>query len=264
VSFSLRDEPIPDACPLTRQEKTLKAELEAVVRSGLDEFLRVGNALAMLRNKRLFRTEFATFEEYVRIKFCLARSSADQLIRCAQTAQVLLEAGVELPANTTSTLMKPIATLPGEELQVACWEFAQSLAPGRGVTQPLVSRLVRVVRNALEGRDQDSGDTDQAGVSRCRNRRRSKTSPERETPFIRPVERLAAWPGFNVEIIVSNVAPPSATTVYRACGILSDRCQRVQERLASQYPELAGPSLRDNQAAEPDPAQGDSRGSACL
>jgi len=81
VSFSLRDESVPDACPLTSAEKTLKAELEAVVRSGLDEFLRVGNALATLRNKRLFRTEFGTFEEYCRNKFGLARSSADSLIR---------------------------------------------------------------------------------------------------------------------------------------------------------------------------------------
>jgi hypothetical protein len=157
MSFSLRDEPVPDACPLTAAEKTLKAELEKVVEGGLQEFLKVGAALATLRNRRLFRTEFATFEEYVRAKFGLARSSADQLIRSAQTAQVLLEAGVELPANTTATVLRPIASLPGEELQVACWEFAQSLAPARGVTQPLIARLVRVVRNALEGAGRRDG-----------------------------------------------------------------------------------------------------------
>jgi hypothetical protein len=150
VSFSLRDESVPDACPLTSCEKTLKAELETIVRAGLDEFLRVGNALATLRNKRLFRTEFASFEGYVRAKFGLARSSADSLIRSAQTAEVLLEAGIELPPNTTATLMKPIATLPGDELKIACWQFAESLAPARGVTEPLVSRLVRIVRNALD------------------------------------------------------------------------------------------------------------------
>jgi hypothetical protein len=154
VSFSLRDQSVPDACPLTSAEKTIKLELEAIVRAG---FLRVGNALATLRNKRLFRTEFGTFEEYCRNKFGLARSSADSLIRSAQTAEVLLEAGIELPPNTTATLMKPIATLPGEELKVACWEFAQSLTPARGVTESLISRLVRVVRNALENTDQDTG-----------------------------------------------------------------------------------------------------------
>jgi hypothetical protein len=151
MSFSLRDESVPDACPLTSAEKTLKAELEATVRAGLDEFLRVGNALATLRNKRLFRTEFATFEEYCRNKFGLARSSADELIRSAQTAQTLIEAGVELPPHTTATVLRPISSLPAAELKVACWQFAQSLAPARGPTQPLVARLVRVVRNALDG-----------------------------------------------------------------------------------------------------------------
>jgi hypothetical protein len=94
--------------------------LEAVVKAGLEEFLRVGNALAELRNRRLYRVEFATFEEYVRVKFALARSSADSLIRSAKTAEVLMEAGVELPSSTTATLMKPIATLPGDELKIAC------------------------------------------------------------------------------------------------------------------------------------------------
>jgi hypothetical protein len=254
VSFSLRAESVPDACPLTSGEKTLKVELEAVVQAGLDEFLRVGNALATLRNKRLFRTEFATFEEYCRNKFGLARSSADSLIRSAQTAEVLLEAGIELPPNTTATLMKPIASLPGEELKVACWEFAQSLAPARGVTEPLVSRLVRVVRNALE-----TDDIQENGYHR-RGRKRSKTSPERETPFIRPVERLAAWPGFNVELVVSGVMPSSALILYQACHTLADRCHLVQERLAASYPELiqAETPLRLEAEGEPDQTAGDS------
>jgi hypothetical protein len=257
MSFSLRDEPVPDACPLTSAEKTLKAELEKVIEGGLQEFLKVGAALATLRSKRLFRTEFATFEEYVRTKFALARSSADQLIRSAQTAQVLLEAGVELPANTTATVLRPIASLPGEELQVACWEFAQSLAPARGVTQPLIARLVRVVRNALENADQHTGPARCGGFHKG-GPKRSRESPERETPFVRPIERLAAWQGFNVEVIVSTVSPPSALTVYKACETLADRCRLVQERLLSCYPELSGASLRNGQTPEPDRTTSDS------
>jgi hypothetical protein len=257
MSFSLSDEPVPDACPLTAAEKTLKAELEAIVSSGLEEFLRVGNALTTLRNRRLYRTEFVTFEEYVRTKFALARSSADQLIRSAQTAQVLLEAGIELPANTTATVLRPIASLPGEELQVACWEFAQSLAPARGVTQPLIARLVRVVRNALDNADQDTGPA-QCGGFHKGGPKRSRESPERETPFIRPVERLAAWKGFSVELIVSSVAPPSALILYQACGTLADRCRLVQDRLAASYPELSEAPLGLEAEAEPDPAPGDS------
>jgi hypothetical protein len=67
---------------------------------------------------------------------------------------------------------------------------------------------------------------------------RSPDSPPRELPFVRPVERLAAWHGFSVEIIVSSVAPPSAATVWQACGTLADRCRLVQKRLEILYPEL--------------------------
>jgi hypothetical protein len=35
MSFSLRDESVPDACPLTTGEKTLKVELESVVRAAI-------------------------------------------------------------------------------------------------------------------------------------------------------------------------------------------------------------------------------------
>ena len=263
--FNLDSAPIPDAVPLTSYEKTLKAELEATIASGLDEFLRIGDALAMLRSKRLYREEFPSFEAYVRTKFALARSSADNLIRSAQTAGVLLEAGIKLPPNTSATLMRPITTLPGDELQVACWQFAQSLAPARGVTEPLISRLSRIIRNALDDPDPSEDDTQGNGGYhiRCgRKRARSRTSPEREIPFIRPIERLAAWRGFNVEIVISNVSPSSVETVYRACGAVVDRCREIQERLRTSFPELsqAQTPVGLDTTLSPDRASGDSRG----
>jgi len=60
-----------------QSEKRRKQELETLVQAGLEEFLRVGQALAEIRNRRLYRTEYPTFEQYVRAKFGLARSTAD-------------------------------------------------------------------------------------------------------------------------------------------------------------------------------------------
>ena len=158
-----------------------------------------------------------------------------------------MDAGIELPPNTTATVLRPISALPGDELQAACWQLAESLAPERGPTQPLVSRLCRVVRNCLDGVDEeeshskDQGDThSRPGFVHCGPRKaRSISSPEREVPFVRPVERLAAWSGFSVEVIVSNVTPPSAATVYKACAVLASRLILVRDRLEAAYPELA-------------------------
>jgi hypothetical protein len=121
---SLVNESLPDVLPLTTREKKLKIELEAIVEHGFEEFLRVGNALAELRNRRLYRCEFPTFAEYVKTRFAIARSAADQLIRSFQVATSLLEAGVELPPGTTERVIRPISALPGDDdLKAATWNL---------------------------------------------------------------------------------------------------------------------------------------------
>src|SRR6516164_5074365 len=121
VSFALENEPIPDACPLTSWEKVRKTELEQVVEGNFEQFLRVGAALAELRNRRLYRTTFATFEQYVRARFGLARSSVDQLIRSSMVARDLLDNGEELSPHTSEAAIRPLSALPGQELQAATW-----------------------------------------------------------------------------------------------------------------------------------------------
>jgi hypothetical protein len=238
VSLSLDE--IPDSVPLTPREKKLKAELEAVVAHGLDEFLRVGAALAELRNRRLYRCEAHDFATYVKTKFALARSTADQIIRSSQTAESLLEAGVKLPPGTTEAVIRPIASLPGKDLQAVCWQLAESLAPSRGVTQPLVSRLCRVVRNCLEGVDEDGGNESPLLNGAHHNpKRRGAESPEREAPFVRPILRLSAWSGFSIELVCSHANHlETARTLYLACGVMIQRCSLVQHRLASDFPAL--------------------------
>ena len=93
---TLQPELIEDAIPLTRGEKELKAQLEGIVEHGLSQFMEVGRALSELRSRRLYRTNYPTFEAYVRDRFGLARSTVDGVIRSAQTAQSLLDSGIEL------------------------------------------------------------------------------------------------------------------------------------------------------------------------
>src|SRR3974377_2051511 len=110
---------MPDVIPLTAYERRRKAELEAVVSAGLETFLKVGHALAEIRSKRLFRTEYPTFKLYCRNKFSLAPSSADQLIRTAQTAGVLLKAGVNL-SGAMEAAIRPLCSFSDPDLQSAC------------------------------------------------------------------------------------------------------------------------------------------------
>jgi hypothetical protein len=243
VSCTLQPEPIEGSIPLTPKERTLKEQLEAVVERGIQQFLEVGLALSELRSKRLYRVTHPSFEAYIRDRFNLARSSVDQLIRSASTAQCLQEAGIQLPKGTTEAVIRPISSLPGEELQAACWQLVESIAPECGPTQPLVSRICRTIKNALDGVEEGG---EQSGARAlfhyCAARKaRLIESPPRELPFTGAVRRLANWSGFSVELVVAGVNKvPNVENLYQACSTMRERCRLVQERLLVDYPELAG------------------------
>jgi hypothetical protein len=239
-TLNIPGELIADAIPLSSLEKRRKEELEAVVQSGLAEFLRVGSALAELRNKRLYRVEFGTFEEYVRVKFGLARSSVDQLIRSSRTAESLLQAGLELPGDTTEAVIRPLSALPGEELKAACWQLAESFSPQRSPTVRLVGRLCAVVREALEHPPLDDEEDPDDDPTKREGSFRGPRPEGFEIPFNRPVAKLAGWSGFSPAIIVSGVDTlESATNLFRSCGILARRLHEVQTALLVNYPELS-------------------------
>lgn len=48
------------------------------------EFVEIGLALATIRDRRLYRAEFRTFEEYCRERWGFSRRRAYQLIACAR------------------------------------------------------------------------------------------------------------------------------------------------------------------------------------
>src|SRR5262249_45193788 len=141
MSFALElvDEPL-NAIPLTAKERTLKTQLEAVVRSGFETFMRVAEALSEIRRRRLYRCDYVDFASYVKAEFGLALSSANGLIRNFEIAQNLMADGVQLAPDTLPTTVKPLAGVPADEgLRTACWQYAQSLSPARTPSSTLVT-----------------------------------------------------------------------------------------------------------------------------
>src|SRR5215469_13912830 len=80
----------PDAIPLTSSERTRLSELESAVERTLDSFLECGRALAEIRNKRMFRQEFATWEDYCKGRWGFGYGRANDLIRSTEVAECLL------------------------------------------------------------------------------------------------------------------------------------------------------------------------------
>jgi DNA modification methylase len=110
-----------ETCRLDGPERVRLAELEAVVERGLGTFMEVGQALLEVRDGRLYRESYSSFEEYLAKRWGMSRSRGYQLIDAARVA------------GAVSTIVDVKA--PGNEAQ------ARELVPLLANEQTLVETL---------------------------------------------------------------------------------------------------------------------------
>lgn len=84
---------------LTTSEATRLSELEARVEEGIAAFITTGQALAEIRDSRLYRADHDTFEEYLDARWSYSRRRGYELIEAAEVAGVCAIAHTEPPAN---------------------------------------------------------------------------------------------------------------------------------------------------------------------
>lgn len=90
---------------------------EGVIRDGIAKFYAVGNALAEIRDKRLYRASYITFEAYCRQRWGMAVRTAHQTIASAGVVAMLGDCPV-LPQR--ESLARELVGLPPEEAK-AVW-----------------------------------------------------------------------------------------------------------------------------------------------
>jgi hypothetical protein len=69
---------------LTASEITALAEHEAVIERGIKTFYEVGTALADIRNRKLYRADYGTFEDYAEQRWQMSRPRAYELMAAAE------------------------------------------------------------------------------------------------------------------------------------------------------------------------------------
>jgi hypothetical protein len=134
---------------LSRSERDRLRQLEAIIQRGLETFIEVGHALEEIRSSRLYRQTYPTFAAYVRDRWAISLSRANQLTLSMRVAENLLGAGViepELALNRPETFFRPLSRL-SPELQIACMELIQKLGPAPDTG--LVEEVVGCVRSAI-------------------------------------------------------------------------------------------------------------------
>jgi len=123
---------------LPSSERAELARCEGIIERGLRTFTEVGNALLRIRDGRLYRAEFATFEAYCRERWGMRHNYADRLIRAAVTVTNLVPTGT-IPSSERQA--RPLTRLAPEQ-QAPAWQRAVETAPDGKVTAAHVRKVV--------------------------------------------------------------------------------------------------------------------------
>lgn len=138
---------------ITLEERSELYQLEEVIRQGLNTFVDVGNALLKIRDKRLYRQEYSTFEYYCREQWGMSRIHAHRMIDAASVTNNLLPIGNKLPA--TESQARPLASLEPDE-QVEAWKRVITSTPEGKITAAIVLKAAKEVeREKRADRRQD-------------------------------------------------------------------------------------------------------------
>jgi hypothetical protein len=130
--------------PLTTAERSKLAELEGVIGQGEQWFMRVGVSLKVIRDEKLYRDEFPTFEAYCQQRWKFTRARASQLIGAADVVEDLSTSGLQtqpiLPQ--TERVTRPLKALPKEERRPA-WDAAVLKSANGHPTEKDVAAVIK-------------------------------------------------------------------------------------------------------------------------
>jgi hypothetical protein len=128
IDAALRPSSLPVS--LDAGEARQLQECEAVIETGWHTFVEVGRALTIVREKRLYRDHYETFEAYCRTKWEFSKTHANRLIGAAQVVEVLTPLGVKIKREAQ---VRPLIGLDPQDISSA-WRRAEGLAENEEVT----------------------------------------------------------------------------------------------------------------------------------
>lgn len=94
---------IPPSSGLSDDEQRALAEAEDKIRTGLVSFSQMGQALAVIKERQLYRASHRTFESYLLDKWKIGADYASKLITAASVCVALVRDGLPAPAREKHT-----------------------------------------------------------------------------------------------------------------------------------------------------------------
>ncbi len=134
-----------ELAPLTEAEAAERDDLEATIRSGIVEFMKTGQALARMRDGKLYKDRFTSFGAYVDEAWGFTRQRAYQLISAATVAKAM-STGVDIPNEATARLL--VSKLKRPEDRRAAMVVALATAPDGKLSKSWLESTISVIEDA--------------------------------------------------------------------------------------------------------------------
>lgn len=141
---------------LTLAESKSLSDHEGRIERGLHTFREVGTSLMAIRDQRLYRAEFKTFEAYCDKRWNLARNRAYQLIEAADAASDVQNFGHKPSKESQAAAL---AAAP-KESRAEVWQEAVATAPkAKDGTPKITAKHVKeTMQNYFNDEDDDPSD----------------------------------------------------------------------------------------------------------
>ena len=123
---------------LNIEERNELERCEVVIKQGLQTFVEVGQALMLIRDKRLYRAEYSRFEDYCQDKWQLGKRYVNQIVAASSVVGNL---GAMAPKPQNERQARPLTKLE-PELQAEAWQQVVE-QHGEKVTQKKVQEVVK-------------------------------------------------------------------------------------------------------------------------
>ena len=122
--------------------------LEAKVEKSLKAFVEIGLALRSIRDKRLYRENHSTFEDYCINRWEISMRSSYYLIAAASLVENFVNHGSQNVPNS-ERICRPLTSLAPEK-QLTCWHQAIETAPEGKITSSHVAQVVRDYKQQIK------------------------------------------------------------------------------------------------------------------
>jgi hypothetical protein len=203
---------------LSTTERGALRDCEAVIERGVKTFVEVGQALLRIRDERLYRVDYKTFEEYCRDRWGWNRRYANRQIEAAGVVENLTPMGV------TPEILGPMGPIPQNERQArelaplppdgqrAVWNQAVANGGGRLPSAKVLGEMVRAEAKARgmvlrEDPDEEWKETPEEREYREDFDRRAKATDEynhKIFTFIYAIEALSE-PSLPIEEVAEEI-----------------------------------------------------------